>query len=154
MVAVSDLIKTTLILRCWGRCEICTEGTGLDPHHRRSRGMGGVHGDAEEIISHDLSNYLAICRPCHDRIDAEPEFAISRGWLIPRALPIEPVQVPAWIWTAQGRAWWFVCPPPIPDGFEWLDGLSPRGKEYLEALGLDWAGTVGADPLTRLEEAS
>lgn len=146
MVAVPDAIKTVLILRCWARCEICGESTGLDPHHRRGRGMGGVHGEAEEI-SLELSNFLAICRLCHDRIDAEPEFARSRGWLIPRALPIEAVYVPAFIWTAQGRGWWFVCPPTIPDGFEWVDSLTPRGQEYLEDLDLDWRGTAGTNAL-------
>lgn len=151
MVAVPDLIKQVLILRCWSRCEVCGDSAGLDPHHRRSRGMGGVHGEAEEVISHELSNYLAICRLCHDRIDAEPTFAISRGWLIPRAMPVEPVQVPAWIWTAQGRGWWFVCPPTIPDGFEWLDPLVPSTQEYLEALGLDWRATLGANALVVAE---
>lgn len=142
MVAVPDAVKAVLILRCWSRCEICGESTGLDPHHRRGRGMGGVHGDAE-VISLELSNFLAICRPCHDRIDAEPEFARARGWLIPRALPLDAVRVPAWIWTAQGRGWWWVGPPGIPDGFEWLDVLAPAGKAYLLDLDLAWADTVG-----------
>lgn len=142
MVAVPDAVKAVLVLRCSGRCEICGEATGLDPHHRRSRGMGGVHGEAEEV-SLELSNFLAICRLCHDRIDAEPEFARRRGWLIPRALPVEAVEVPAWIWTAQGRAWWWVGPPHIPDGFVWVDALAPVGRRYLEDLDLDWQGTVG-----------
>lgn len=104
--------------------------------------MGGVHGEAEEI-SLELSNFLAICRSCHDRIDAESEFARKRGWLIPRALPVEAVYVPAYIWTAQGRGWWFVGPPYATDGFSWLDPLTPKGKQYLEDLDLDWAGTAG-----------
>lgn len=155
MVAVPDAVKSVLILRCWSRCEICGEATGLDPHHRRSRGMGGVSGEAEEV-SLELSNFLAICRICHDRIDAEPTFAQSRGWLIPRAMPVEPVYVPAFIWTAQGRGWWFVCPPTIPDGFEWVDPLEPRAQQHLESLGLDWRGTAGlnalVDPLAEFTE--
>lgn len=142
MVAVPAYIKDHLFLRCWARCEICGESTGLDPHHRRSRGMGGVHGEAQEI-SDSFANFLAVCRVCHDRIDADPERSISMGWLIPRAMPVEAELVPAYIWTAQGRGWWFVCPPTSPDGFQWVDALAPRGKEYLIDLGLDWAGTAG-----------
>lgn len=146
MVAVPDKVKAVGILRCMGRCEICAESTGLDPHHRRGRGMGGVHGEAEEI-SLELSNFLFICRRCHDRIDAEPEFARSRGWLIPRALPLSADVVPAYIHTPQGRGWWWVGLPQIPDGFVWLDALAPIGKNYLIDLDLDWAGTAGANSL-------
>lgn len=142
MVAVPDYIKDHLILRCWARCEICGLPSGLDPHHRRSRGMGGVHGEAQEV-SDSYANFLAVCRVCHDRIDADPDYARSRGWLIPRAMPVDAEAVPAYIWTAQGRGWWFVCPPEAPDGFVWLDVLNPAAKRYLLALGLDWAGTAG-----------
>jgi len=143
MVAVPDYIKTHLILRCWGRCEICGLPSGLDPHHRRSRGMGGVAEGAAREVSDSLANFLAICRVCHDRVDADPDYSKSRGWLIPRALPVEAEQVPAYIWTAQGSGWWFVCPPQAPDGFVWLDLLEPRGKQYLLDMELDWSGTAG-----------
>jgi hypothetical protein len=150
MVAVPDAVKAVLILRCMARCEACGEATGLDPHHRRGRGMGGVSGEAEQV-SLELSNFLALCRRCHDRADAEPEFARSRGWVVPRALPVEAVHVPAFIWTTQGRGWWWVGPPGIEDGFQWFDALTLEGKAYLEDLDLDWAGTAGANALVRLD---
>jgi len=147
VVAVPDRIKSHLIVRCMGRCEVCGEATGLDPHHRRSRGMGGVHGEAQET-SDSFANFLAVCRSCHDRIDADAEFARARGWLIPRALPVEAEDVPAWIWTPQGRGWWFVCPLVAPDGFVWLDALSDQGKQYLMDLDLAWAETAGSNSLS------
>jgi len=146
VVAVPDYVKDQLILRCWSRCECCGEATGLDPHHRQGRGMGGVFGEAEQV-SLELSNFLAICRRCHDRADAEPEFARSRGWVVPRALPVESVLVPAFIWTAQGRGWWWIGPPHIPDGFVWFDALTPAGQDYLDDLDLDWRGTAGMNAL-------
>jgi hypothetical protein len=109
--------------------------------------MGGVHGGAEET-SDSLANFLAICRICHDRVDADPEFSRARGWLIPRALPVEAEDVPAYIWTAQGRGWWFVCPPVAPDGFVWLDALSGQGKQYLLDLDMAWAETAGSNSLS------
>jgi HNH endonuclease len=42
-------------------------------HHRLRRGQGGTN---------DLSNLLALCRPCHDTVHRYPALSYQRGWLL------------------------------------------------------------------------
>jgi len=102
-----------------GRCEGCGFPGRLDPHHRMTRGSGGVHG-AAAAVSNDVRNLLALCRPCHDRTlnaDTVAE-CIALGWVIERRAGINPINVPAKLYTVNGRGWWFLTGDA---GYLWFD---------------------------------
>ncbi len=110
--------KELLWARSYGRCEACGgSSTGRDPHHRQARGMGGVHG-AAKLHSNDVRNLLALCRVCHDSVDAAPELARAVGWLVTH--PTDPHAIPAKIRTVNGPGWWYL----LEDGcFQWCDPI-------------------------------
>jgi hypothetical protein len=93
--------------RSHGRCEGCGLAGRLDPHHRMTRGSGGVHGAAEEI-SNDVRNLLMLCRPCHDSTLADAPGCIKIGWVVERRAGVNPHDVPAKLHTVNGPGWWFL----------------------------------------------
>jgi len=113
--------KRIALARSWGRCEGCgvDKGMGLDPHHRMTRGMGGVHRAAAEV-SNDPRNLLMLCRPCHDLTLSASTVArcIADGWVIERRAGVDPREVPAKIHTVNGRGWWRLL---ADGGYEWAD---------------------------------
>lgn len=108
--------RQLVLARSWGRCECCGTAWSSDAHHRQPRGAGGVHG-VEYVNANQVSNGLAVCRSCHDRIDADAPTARTNGWLV--AHPTPPATVPALIYTPQGYGWWLLdneaCYTPVYD---------------------------------------
>lgn len=92
----------------------------LDPHHRMTRGSGGVHG-AAEAVSNDVRNLLMLCRPCHDQTLTMPWPCIQVGWVIERRAGVDPREVPALIYTVNGRGWWYLTED---GGYRWADDLN------------------------------
>jgi hypothetical protein len=55
-------------------CEICSQASVLQAHHRRNQSQSGPHS---------LSNLILICAvPCHLYITEHPEAAVRNGWTI------------------------------------------------------------------------
>lgn len=107
--------KSLAQARSYGRCEGCGLSGLLDPHHRMTRGSGGVHG-AAEAVSNDVRNLLMLCRPCHDStLSAAPE-AIEVGWVVERRSGDDPYDVPARIHTVNGYGWWYLT---ADGGYRW-----------------------------------
>jgi len=56
----------------WIPCEVCdsvgTECRAVDIHHLSARGMGG--SKTKDVIE----NLIGLCRPHHERCEANPEF--------------------------------------------------------------------------------
>lgn len=100
-----------------GRCEGCGLPGPLDPHHRMTRGSGGVHGSAA-ATSNDVRNLLMLCRPCHDRTLSDPIACIALGWMVERRAGVDPRTVSAQIYTVNGRGWWFLTEDA---GYRWDD---------------------------------
>lgn len=57
------------------RCQVCIDSPACDIHHRRGRWKSRLY---------DTEFFLAVCRPCHDRIHHNPEWAYEKGLLLPR----------------------------------------------------------------------
>lgn len=95
--------------RAWGHCEGCglTLSGRLDPHHRKARGMGGVHRDPAHLAN-DVRNLLALCRPCHDKTEAADTWAETEalGWRVPSWR--DPFITPCLIHTVNGYGWWLL----------------------------------------------
>lgn len=110
--------------RSSGQCEGCGVPGRLDPHHRMTRGSGGVHGAAYHV-SNDPRNLLMLCRICHDRTLADAQACIGVGWVIERRSGVDPHKVPAKIYTVQGYGWWFLTED---SGYRWADeaNLNPN----------------------------
>lgn len=90
--------------------------------------MGGVHGIAK-TQSNDVRNLLALCRPEHDRVDADPAWAKAQGWLVPH--PTDPYGVPVKIRTVNGYGWWYL----LADGtFQWCDETEAQLKLNMYGL--------------------
>jgi hypothetical protein len=53
-------------------CEVC-RNEAHDVHHKKGR-IGALLTDA--------AYFLAVCRPCHDKIHANPLWAYEKGYLI------------------------------------------------------------------------
>lgn len=125
-----DLVQAQKLVRarCWGMCEGCGKfGLHLDVHHRQARGMGGVHGDAEQVTN-GIPNQLALCRSCHDETEHHETWGLTEeiGWRIPKFVE-DPWSVPARIHTVQGFAWWKLTPDA---GFTWIDWEVSRRLNY------------------------
>lgn len=95
--------------RSFGMCEGCrTFGVHLDPHHRCTRGSGGVHR-AAEAASNDVRNLLMLCREkCHERTLAAAAECITLGWVVERRSGVDSHLVPALIHTVNGYGWWYL----------------------------------------------
>lgn len=81
--------KDLLGERSGGVCEKCGQRPAQDPHHRNGRRAGGT---SDEAIN-NLSNLLALCRPCHIWVTENPLWAVGRGWSVlswqdPAAVPV------------------------------------------------------------------
>lgn len=103
MNAMSWEQRSTVLLRCAGRCERCgisIANVPADVHHRRPRGMGGTRDP--EI--HSPSNLVVICRGCHGWVESHRSEAMHDGWLVPRRDPRTPGDVPIWLYH-QDRAY-------------------------------------------------
>jgi hypothetical protein len=57
------------------RCECCDTSPASEIHHRRGRYKSRLN---------DIVWWLAICRPCHDRIHHNPAWAYEKGLLVAR----------------------------------------------------------------------
>lgn len=60
--------------RCEARWDDRCTGRSVDVHEILPRSQGGL------IVGDDPSNYLAVCRWCHDQIETHPEEAHARGF--------------------------------------------------------------------------
>lgn len=112
-----DLAAALAKARSFGLCEGCGASASLDPHHRMTRGSGGVHGAAYHV-SNDPRNLLMLCRPCHDRTLTDAPACIAIGWVIERRAGVDPAAVPAKIHTVNGFGWWYLT---RDGGYEWDD---------------------------------
>jgi hypothetical protein len=115
-----EAAKALAQARSYGFCEGCGIPGALDPHHRMTRGSGGVHGSAE-AVSNDVRNLLMLCRICHDHTLADAEWCMKIGWVIERRSGVNPHDVPAHIYTVNGRGWWFLT---ADGGYRWADELN------------------------------
>jgi hypothetical protein len=117
-----ETAKKAALARSWGQCEGCgaDKGMGLDPHHRMTRGMGGVQRAAADI-SNDPRNLLMLCRGCHDRTLNNATACIEVGWVIERRAGVDPREVPAKIHTVNGYGWWYLTEE---GGYQWADELN------------------------------
>lgn len=112
-----EVAKAIASARAWKTCEGCGAATDLDPHHRMTRGSGGVHGAAHGV-SNDPRNLLMLCRVCHDRTLSDAVACIEVGWVIERRAGVDPREVPAKIHTVNGRGWWYLTED---GGYVWAD---------------------------------
>lgn len=115
-----EAAKALAQARSYGFCEGCGIPGRLDPHHRMTRGSGGVHGVAADV-SNDVRNLLMLCRPCHDHTLADAEWCMKIGWVIERRAGVDPRGVPAHIYTVNGRGWWYLTED---GGYRWADELN------------------------------
>lgn len=120
MTASFEVAKALASARSYGMCEGCGIPGHLDPHHRMTRGSGGVHGLAASIAN-DVRNLLMLCRPCHDRTLSDAAPCIELGWVIERRSGVDPREVPAYIFTVNGKGWWFLTEN---GGYRWADELN------------------------------
>lgn len=119
---MADLLERSAALaraRSWGFCEACglpVRGR-LDPHHRKARRSGGVHGEAA-ALANDVRNLLALCRVCHDQTEHAETWAETEalGWRVPswRFAFV----TPALLHTVNGYGWWLLTEN---GGYRWVD---------------------------------
>lgn len=115
-----EIAKALAQARCYGMCEGCRAFTALDPHHRMTRGSGGVHGAAADV-SNGVRNLLMLCRACHDVTLNDASACIALGWVIERRAGVDPREVPAMIQTVNGFGWWYLTEE---GGYRWADDLN------------------------------
>lgn len=115
-----EIAKALAQSRSYGLCEGCRAYTALDPHHRMTRGSGGVHGVAADV-SNNPSNLLMLCRLCHDRTLDDAAACIAIGWVIERRSGASPRDVPARIHTVNGYGWWYLTEE---GGYRWDDAAN------------------------------
>lgn len=115
-----EIAKALAQARSYGLCEGCRASEPLDPHHRMTRGSGGVHRAAADV-SNDVRNLLMLCRPCHDRTLADAAACIEVGWVIERRSGADPREIPAKIHTVNGYGWWHLT---AEGGYRWVDDLN------------------------------
>lgn len=116
-----EAAKALAQARTYGLCEGCgIPFSSLDPHHRMTRGSGGVHRSGSDV-SNDVRNLLMLCRICHDRTLCDAGPCIAVGWVIERRAGVDPREVPAYIHTVNGRGWWFLT---ADGGYRWADDLN------------------------------
>lgn len=57
------------------RCQVCSNAKASDIHHRRGRWKSRLT---------EVAYFIAVCRPCHERIHHNPAWAYEVGLLIAR----------------------------------------------------------------------
>lgn len=115
-----ETAKALASARSFGFCEGCRLPGPLDPHHRMTRGSGGVHGAAADV-SNDVRNLLMLCRPCHDLTLSDAPECIRIGWVVERRAGVDPREVPAKIHTVNGYGWWYLTET---GGYRWSDAAN------------------------------
>jgi len=125
-----EIAKALAQARSYGMCEGCGMPGTLDPHHRMTRGSGGVRGAAADV-SNDVRNLLMLCRPCHDQTltDVGAANCIGLGRMIERRAGVDPREVPAYIYTVNGKGWWYLTED---GGYRWADNLNLNPNFTLE----------------------
>lgn len=92
--------------RADGCCEVCgriiRDGEDFSRQHRRARGMGG----SKRPDTNSLANLLLACGSatspdgCHYRIEANPDWARSKGYRVTQFQ--DPALVPVWVaWVGE-----------------------------------------------------
>lgn len=120
-MAVSfETAKALAHARSFGLCEGCRAFTALDPHHRMTRGSGGVHGAAAGA-SNNVRNILMLCRVCHDRTLTDAAACMAVGWVVERRAGVDPREIPVKIHTVNGYGWWYLTEE---GGYAWADDLN------------------------------
>lgn len=115
-----EAAKALAQARSYGLCEGCGTSGSLDPHHRMTRGSGGVYRAGSDV-SNDCRNLLMLCRGCHDFTLTSAPSCIAIGWVIERRAGVDPREVPAHIYTVNGRGWWYLTED---GGYRWADDLN------------------------------
>lgn len=115
-----EIAKGIAIARAHHLCEGCRTFADLDPHHRMTRGSGGVHRAGSDV-SNDPRNLLMLCRSCHDRTLTDAGACIAIGWVIERRSGVDPREEPAKIHTVNGYGWWYLTEE---GGYRWADDLN------------------------------
>jgi hypothetical protein len=115
-----EVAKALVQARSFGRCEGCGALDRLDTHHRMTRGSGGVHGAAAHA-SNDPRNLLALCGYCHNLTLHDAPACMRVGWVIERRSGVDPLEVPAFLNTVNGRGWWYLTED---GGYRWADELN------------------------------
>jgi hypothetical protein len=123
-----EIAKAVASARAHHLCEGCRAFTALDPHHRMTRGIGGVHRIASDV-SNDPRNLIMLCRGCHDRTLTDAAACIKIGWVIERRAGVDPRDVPAKIHTVNGYGWWYLTEE---GSYEWADHLNLDPNFILE----------------------
>lgn len=98
-----ETARTAVRIASAGRCQLqvpwCCEGRAAGVHHRQKRSAGGRWHPA---------NLVDACGSgttgCHGYVEAHPAEAMRLGWWLEQRQ--DALEVPAWLWTPQGRAWW------------------------------------------------
>lgn len=112
-----EAAKALAQARSNGFCEGCGLPGRLDPHHRMTRGSGGVHG-AAIAVSNEVRNLLMLCRICHDQTLNDAAASIELGWVVERRAGIPSSHIPAKLYTVNGYGWWFLT---RDAGYLWFD---------------------------------
>ena len=96
MAHTGQLIKARAELGCEVMADKCVF-TAATVHHRRPRGAGGSH----RADTNSAANGLAICPPCHERVERRRSWAYEHGYLLHQTE--DPLLVAVW-W----RGWQWV----------------------------------------------
>lgn len=95
----------TIMGRNNGLCERCGTARSQQAHHRKARGMGGVHGTTASDVNRP-SNGLGLCAPCHGWVEGNRPESVLHGWLVPRG--VDPAGYPALLNTWMGPNLWVI----------------------------------------------
>lgn len=71
--AYSEARETYLDKHFW--CEVCKDEIAIEVHHKQGR-LGKLLTDQE--------NFLAVCKPCHYKIEHNRTWAYEQGFLVKR----------------------------------------------------------------------
>jgi DNA-directed RNA polymerase subunit N (RpoN/RPB10) len=90
-------VRAALPVRFGGRCVCCGQSLGADwqGQHRRARGNGG----SRDPLTASAANALAMTREHHAYAEANPGWALERGYRVPQGT--DPATVPVQLWTGQ-----------------------------------------------------
>lgn len=99
---ITPAARACVTERGGGRCEVCAARPMTQVHHRRPRGKGGTW----LASSTSPANLLAVCDPCHLRIESERTWALEQGLLL---LPSDDAELrPVFLSHLYGRGWFLI----------------------------------------------